>query len=96
MNPDELPDGLISRAEVVLYDDAGQLEATLRPNEIRYRTGSLRLFEIEDDQKEFYITNNPISLIQREEDGRYRIGLTSYLNGAIRVRTGRNHTLLYF
>jgi len=94
LNPDELPDGLISRAEVVLYDDAGQLEATLRPNEIRYRTGSLRLFEIEDDQKEFYITNNPISLIQREEDGRYRIGLTSYLNGAI--RDGQEEIILYF
>lgn len=94
LNPDDLPEGLISRAEVVLYDDASQLESSLRPNEVRYRSGAIRLFEIEDDQKEFYITNNPISLIQRDEDGRYRIGLTSYLNAAI--RDGEEEVVLYF
>jgi hypothetical protein len=91
---DEYPLNNISRAEVVLHEDFEQLQSSLQVNERRYSTGQILIFEIEEDEKEFYITKAPLTTIQRDLEGRYRIALTAFINNA--VRQGREEITLYF
>lgn len=94
LNPDEFPINNISRAEVVLHEDFDQLQSSLRVNERRFSTGQIRIFELSEDEKDFYITKSPLTTIQRDLEGRYRIALTSFINNA--VRDGREEITLYF
>ncbi|MCH8524463.1 MAG: hypothetical protein LAT52_07920 [Balneolales bacterium] len=94
LSPDDYPINNISRAEVVLHEDFEQLQTSLRVNERRYSTGQIRIFELSEDEKAFYITKSPLTTIQRDLEGRYRIALTSFINNA--VRDGREEITLYF
>lgn len=94
INPDDYPINNISRAEIVLHEDFDILQSSLLTNERRFNTGQIRIFQIEEDEKEFYITKGPLTTIQRDTEGRYRIGLTSFINNA--VREGVEEITLYF
>lgn len=79
---------IITRAELVLYEDTDALDATLGFGEWRHNNNLIRLYQLTDDDKEFYITKDPFtSAIRNDIDGSYRINLTNTVSNII-VRGG--------
>ncbi|MCH8495007.1 MAG: DUF4270 domain-containing protein [Balneolales bacterium] len=94
INPDDFPQRTISRAEIVLHEDVDMLNSSLRPGEARSSNNIIRVFELEEDEKDFYITKDAVVNVQRSTDGRYRINLTTLFNNAL--REGGREVNLYF
>ena len=94
INPDDYPERSISRAEIVLHEDVELLNSSLRPGESRFSNNIIRVFELDEDEKNFYVTKDAVVNVQRSSDGRYRINLTSLFNNALRA--GGREVNLYF
>lgn len=94
VDPDDFPERSISRAEIVIHEDVNMLNASLRPGETRFSNNVIRVFQLDEAEKDFYITKDAIINAQRSADGRYRINLTSLFNNAL--REGGREVNLYF
>jgi hypothetical protein len=83
---------VVSRAELVFYEDTELLNATLPVGHTRYSDGIVRIFDLADDEKEFYVTKNPVtSAVIDSMEGSYRFNITNLVNGSI-AEGGREFT----
>ncbi len=75
---------IVSRAELVFYEDTQLLNETLPFGHTRYSDGIIRVFDLEEGEKEFYVTKNPVtSAVLDSTDGSYRFNVTNLVNGSI-------------
>jgi hypothetical protein len=75
---------VISRAELVLYEDTEALNSTLGFGEWRHNNNLIRLYQLSDDDKEFYITKDPFTnAVRNAIDGSYRINITNTVSNIV-------------
>jgi len=75
---------VVSRAELVFYEDRARLAATLPIGHTRFSNQIIQIFELADDEKEYYITKDPItSVLSSADDGSYRVNITNLVNASI-------------
>ena len=75
---------VLARVELVLYEDSELLESSLPANNARNSNNFISLFEIEEDEKQFFITKDPLlNATRNTRDGSYRVNLTSYTNAVL-------------
>lgn len=83
---------IVSRAELVFYEDTQLLNSTLPVGHTRYADGLIRVFDLEESEKEFYVTKDPITAaVIDSTDGSYRFNITNLVNGSI-AEGGRQFT----
>jgi hypothetical protein len=83
---------IISRVELVIQEDVGFLSENLPENHVRSSNDLIRIFELDEDEKDFFVTKDPIANVFRSDDGRYRANLTGYVNNILQ-NGGRNVSL---
>ena len=84
INEDVIGAKIVSRAELVMYQDQARLSTSLPIGHTRYSNNLIRIFEIEEAEKEFYVTKDPItSAIPDSVTGGFRMNITSLVNTAI-------------
>lgn len=75
---------VVTRAELVIFEDRTRLNSTLPIGHTRYSSGILRLFELDESEKEFYVTKDPLtSAVADSVHGGYRFNVTNVVNSAI-------------
>lgn len=85
---------IISRAELVIYEDTDLLNATLGQNEVRYNNNLLRFYDLTDDDKNYIIFKDPVTGAARtESDGSYRVNVTNQVSE--KVISGGGELTLY-
>jgi len=83
---------IVSRAELVFYEDTQLLNSTLPVGHTRYADGLVRVFDLDESEKEFYVTKDPITAaVIDSTDGSYRFNITNLVNGSI-AEGGRQFT----
>lgn len=86
---------IVSRAELVFYEDRQLQRTSLGNGHIRFSNNVLRLFRLTDDEKEYYVTKDAsTSAALNDTDGSYRINITPLVNNAI--STGERQTFTYY
>lgn len=86
---------VVSRAELILYENRDALQSSLGPNQIRHNNGIIRLFQINDDDREFLITRDPLTSATRGSDGSYRVNITNFVNSELRRNRGELTTATF-
>jgi hypothetical protein len=75
---------IISRVELVLYEDIERLNGTIAFGQTRFNNNIIRLFELDENEKQFYVTKDAsLNAIRRASDGTYRINITGLANLAL-------------
>lgn len=75
---------VISRVELVLYEDIERLNGTIAFGQTRFNNNLIRFFELDENEKQFYVTKEPsLNAIRSASDGTYRINLTGLANLAL-------------
>lgn len=84
INEDVVGAKIVSRAELVMYQDQTKLTTSLPIGHTRFSNNLLRIFELDESEKEFYITKDPItSAIPDSVTGGFKMNITSLVNSAI-------------
>lgn len=83
----------LSRVELVIQEDVDFLSENLPVNHQRFGNNLIRIFELDEDEKDFFITKDPVVNVLRSEDGRYRANLTNYVNNIL--QNGGREVSLY-
>lgn len=75
---------IISRVELVIYEDLDLLTSSLPVGNARNSNNFISIFELEEDEKEFFISKEPLlNATRNNRDGSYRVNLTSYTNSVL-------------
>jgi hypothetical protein len=83
----------MSRVELVIQEDIEFLSENLPANHRRFGNNLIRIFELDDDEKDFFVTKEPVVNVLRSDDGRYRANLTGYINNIL--QNGGREVSLY-
>lgn len=75
---------IISKVELVLYEDIERLNGSLGFGQTRFNNNIIRFFELDESEKQFYVTKEPsLNATRSATDGAYRINLTGLANLAL-------------
>lgn len=84
INEDIVGAKIVSRAELVMYQDQVRLSTSLPIGHTRFNNNLIRIFELEESEKEFYVTKDPLaSAVADSLNGSFRMNITSLVNSAI-------------
>lgn len=75
---------LVTRAEIVFYEDRTRLNSTLPFGHTRYSNQILRIFDLDASEKEFYVTKSALTTaVPDTVHGIYRFNVTNLVNSAL-------------
>lgn len=94
INDELFPSRIITRVELVLQEDTQLLSQGMGAGFARFSNNQIRVYTLTEDEKEFFVTKEPIVTVQRSEGGRYRVNLTNFINNALQA--GLDEVNLYF
>jgi hypothetical protein len=84
INEDVVGAKIVSRAELVMFQDQARLNTTLPIGHTRFSNNLIRVFELDESEKEFYVTKDPLtSAVPDSVNGSYIMNITNLVNAAI-------------